>query len=141
MSKSSLYKHFETSKSLTTTGAAFTLPKNDDGTVPTLQIARAHTSNQLHAKAVAKVYTPEVMQTLEQLSEDEALSMEIEVFVTGCLMGWKNVLDRDGEVLEFNQANARELLFDLPELFQSVRAYSHRLSNYLKTAEEKAIKN
>jgi len=141
MSKSSLYKHFETSKALTTTGATFTLPKNDDGTVPTLVIARAHNSNQLHAKAVAKVYTPEVMADIDKLSEDEALMMEIEVFVSGCLIGWTNVLDRDGEVLEFNADHARELFFDLPELFTAVRGFANRMSNYLKTAEDKAIKN
>lgn len=141
MSKSSLYKHFETSKKLVDTGAAFTLPKNDDGTVPTLQIARAHTSNQLHAKAVAKVYTPEVMERVGDMDDAEAQSLEVEVFVTGCLMGWSNIYDRDGEVLEFNAANARELFYDLPELFLGARGFAHRLANYLKSAEDKAVKN
>lgn len=138
---SSLYRMFETSPTLIGQGAPYRLPKNDDGTTPTFHIARAHSSNQLFAKVVAEVYTPEINERVSEMTEEEARDLELEVFVRANLIGWENVLTREGEPLKFSAANAKALFADLPELFDLCRQFSYRLSNYLKTAEEKAVKN
>lgn len=137
----SLYKRFETSKKLATEGAPLHFPKNDNGTVPTLFIARAHSSNQLHAAAVKDVYTPEVIKGLENMPDDDVAQMTIEVFLRGSLMGWENIEDRDGAPLEFSKENARQFFTDLPEVFEIAQRFATNLSNYLKVAEDNAVKN
>lgn len=138
---SSLFKAFETSKDLISKGAPLKLPKNADGTIPVMHIARAHSSNQLYAKAVADVYTPEINERLSDLDEDEARGLEIEVVLASNLIGWENIHGRDDKPLEFNAENARQLFTELPELFDIVRRFSYQMSNYLKSAEDKAVKN
>lgn len=133
----SLYKRYETSTKLSTKGAPVKFEKNEDGSVPTFFIARAHTSNQLFAKAVADHYP----DGADNLGEEEMKDKNLAVFLDGNLIGWENVLDREGTPMEFTRANAEQLLRDLPELLTVLHFNAHNLSNFLKAAEEKAVKN
>lgn len=133
----SLYRRYETSEKLSTKGAPVKFEANEDGTIPTFFIARSHTSNQLFAKAVAEHYP----NGSDGMSEEELTQRNLSVFLDGNLIGWKNVQGRDGKPLAFNKENARTLLTDLPEVATRLRIAASDLSNYLKTAEEKAVKN
>lgn len=137
----SMYKRYQPSKKLTEKGAPLRFPANEDGTVPTLILARAHVSNQLHAAAVARFYTPEVMKAMDEMPEEEAMDLAIEVLLAGSLMGWENITGEDDEPLEFNHDNAVKLFKDLPDVFTSAQMFVRNMNNYLKSAEENAVKN
>lgn len=133
----SLYKRYETSPKLSSKGAPIKFEANEDGTIPTFFIARSHNSNQLFAKAVSVHYA----KGTENMSEEELVEANLNIFLEGTLMGWENVLDRNDKPLPFTKANAHELLTDLPDIYERLRMQSHTLANYLKSAEEKAVKN
>lgn len=133
----SLYKHYETSTKLSTKGAPVKFEANEDGTIPTFFIARSHNSNQLFAKAVASHYA----KGTDNMSEEELTEANLNIFLEGNLMGWENVLDRKDKPMPFSKENATTLLSDLPDVYQRLRIASNELANYLKTAEEKAVKN
>lgn len=140
-----LYKSFELSSSLTETGAKCSFPEaiNEDGSIPAITVARSHSSNQLFMKAVATVYTPEFNTRLAAgtLDDKEAADANLEVMLQGTVMGWENIQDRDGAPLPFTRENAKRVLTDLPEVVQRIRVFSAELSNYLKSAEDAAVKN
>lgn len=140
-----LYKSFELSSHLTETGAKCSFPEavNEDGTIPAIIVARSHSSNQLFMKAVAAVYTPEFNKRLANgdLSDSEAADANLEVMLQGTVMGWENIYDRDGAPLMFTRENAKRVLSDLPEVVSRLRVFSAELNNYLKSAEDAAVKN
>lgn len=133
----SLYKHYETSTKLSTKGTPVKFEANEDGSIPTFFIARSHNSNQLFAKAVSTNYA----KGTDNMTEEELVEANLNIFLEGNLMGWENVLDRKDKTLPFSKENAVTLLTDLPDVYQRLRIESNQLANYLKTAEEKAVKN
>lgn len=133
----SLYARYETSNKLSIKGAPVKFPANEDGSFPTFFIARAHSSNQLFAKACKSNYE----KGIPNMSEEELLEANLAIFLDANLIGWENILDRKGKVLPFSKENAKTLLTDLPEVFEKLQREASELSNYLKSAEEKAVKN
>lgn len=140
-----LYKAFETSKHLTETGAKcqFHEAANEDGTIPTFIVARSHNSNQLFTRAVAEIYTPEFNKRMaaNALEEGELEAANTKVMIQGNIIGWENIQDRDGSPLPFTRENLTRVLSDLPELVDRIRAFSANMANYLKAAEDEAVKN
>ena len=65
----------------------------------------------------------------------------IKVMSETLILGWDNVIGRDGEELEFTVENCSQLLRDLPELRDVLWAEANKVANYISMDREDAVKN
>lgn len=137
----SLYKKFETSKKLSEQGARLEFSANEDGTIPTFIIARAHMGNQRYAKVISEVFPTDIAVKLNKMEKAEVDKLELTAFVRANLLGWENILGRDEQPLDFNEDNALALFTDLPEVYGACYNFARDINNYLKVNEEASVKN
>lgn len=141
--KSGLHKQFKTDKKAEKDGIAVRFDPNDDKTVPTFYVARMGGANETEwLKARARVWAPhreaEVLQTL---SEDTKYQLARQSFVEGCLRGWENVQDEDGNPIPYSAPAAVKLFEELPDVFVELQNRALSLSAYLVVNVEASAKN
>jgi hypothetical protein len=119
----SLKKKFKTDATAANDGVWFDYPNqpNEDGTVPGFKMARKGSQNKAYSLAMrefTKAHTnAEGEFDTDHVSEEEGEAAELEVFVKGLLIEWRNFQpEDDGNVLEFNEDNARAIFGD-PDWF------------------------
>ena len=67
--------------------------------------------------------------TAAQLSE--VRRQDITLFVEFIVKGWRNVVDKEGNPVEFNAQECQEFLFAIPEdMFDELRAFCLDISNF-----------
>ena len=142
--KSGLIRAFQTDKSAETEGKAIVLPgtENEDGTQPTFYVARAHKRNRLYQKQVSRLFKDhqEEMRlgTMDDVVAEEKMT---EAFLLGCVKGWDNVQDENGDVMPFSIENARVVFDALPELLEALQDKSTNLETYRMATREDSAKN
>lgn len=119
----SLKKKFKTDAALANDGVWFDYPAqpNEDGTVPGFKLARKGSQNKAYTKAMrefTQAHTDEEGNyDTDNLTEEDAEAVELNVFVDGLLMEWRNFQpEDDGNVLEYSKDAAREIFGD-PDWF------------------------
>lgn len=108
----------------------------------TITIHRAGGSNAKYATALkdkARPYSKLIAAGM--LDEAVASKMLVEAFAEAVVVGWKNVVDRDGKPLEFSVENCVKLFTDLPDLYADVRAQAEDFKNFQADNEEAERKN
>jgi hypothetical protein len=85
------------------------------------ELARAGGSNTRYVKALEAKSRPYRRQIKEdRLAPDVANKMLIETFAETIVLGWTGIEDKDGPV-QFSVDNCRQLLTELPDLFEELR--------------------
>lgn len=127
----SVYKNYSTDKVKEVQGAPLELEPNDNGTVPTFYLARSAKSNPDWSKAfdaATKEFKAKIR--LKQMTNDDWEKVGKQVFLNSVLKGWQHVEGPDGSVLEYNAANAKQLIDDLPELYERLNEFAGDVQNY-----------
>lgn len=117
-------------------------------TVPGFKIARKSNHNTEYAKAMREVTksvnTDEGVKSYEDLTEEQAEAVELDIFVTTLLMGWRNFQPiTDGENMPFTEDNARKIFGDIDwrDLRSTLSIRSGQATNYAYNKEEVEVKN
>lgn len=67
---------------------------------------------------------------------NEARKIDRELYPKSVVIGWRGVLDRSGEPVDFSQGNCHEYLVALPDhIFDGIRAFCLDASNFTNTEE------
>ena len=81
-------------------------------------LARAGGSNDAFTNALSVVMRPHARRLkLGRVKAKEANELAMGPFVDHVLLGWKNVVLKDGSVLPYSKDNAKQLLTDIPDLY------------------------
>ena len=145
----SLRKTYAVDKDKIANGVPFELGVNEDGSRPTMYIARAGQQNQRYRKSMEAAYKPYKFQLDHGTMDNEvAQGILLTVFCKSCITGWTNVLlsdvtgnPEDTGFADFTPENAEKLLGDLPDLFEEVVAFANSVENYRAEELDNAAKN
>jgi len=116
---------------------------NKDGTTPGFLLARASQSNPKFAKAAEQV-GKKLKRKIENdlVSNDEAKSINMALFLDTVLLDWRNVqLEDDGVNFPFTRGNADALFLELPDLYEILDTEAKRASNFRDAEVEDDAKN
>ncbi len=138
----SLFKQYETDLSAEETGVWAGLGANEDKTEIEILIARSGTANKSYTKAIRKALKPYSRQIEMNLLADElAETIYLKVFAKHCVLGWKNVRDRDGKDIKFSTEAVISILTELPELYAEVTKLSKSALIFKKDSLDVDAKN
>lgn len=138
----SLYKMFKTDTVKENDGVPIRYSPDENGDVPTFYIARQGKTNKAYASALEKLFKPYQREiTLGALGNKKAEQIVQTAFIRGVLKGWENVKGPSGEMLEFNEDNARKLFLDLPDLYEDLTTQANNLANFAVEDLETAAGN
>lgn len=127
----SLFKTFKTDTKKENDGIPIKYDSNEDGTVPTFLVARQAKSNKKFAKTMRELSAPYKDQMDRgTLPEEVGEKLMRKAFVKGCLRGWENIQNEDGEAMPFSEEAAIDLFSQLPELFDDLQSQATELANY-----------
>jgi len=133
----SLYGMFKTNRDYETEGVWIEYGKDTR-----IKIARAGGSNKTYLAAVNKMNAEYKHQIANELLEEEvAEKLLLDVFVNTVILDWEGVSDEDGNPLEFNKENVRQVMGDLPDLFRDIQRMAGTLAIFRAEALEKEAKN
>lgn len=106
------------------------------------KIARAGGQNDDFIRAAAKRFKP-FQAAIANGSMPKQLSKDIlvELYTDHIVKGWENVYGRDKAPLEFNKANVKHLLSDLPDLLVALQSAALELANFQEANREAAAGN
>ena len=69
--------------------------------------------------------------------EDKAAALMAQAIAETIILDWENVADRNGDMMEYSPARAKQLLIDLPDLRQIIMEEASKASNFIaKEVEE-----
>jgi predicted nuclease of predicted toxin-antitoxin system len=71
-----------------------------------------------------------------RMSEDQSNNLMIECVSQTILVGWKEITDVTGEKFEYSHANAKSLLTDDKDVYDSIIVFSENIDNYLTSSDE-----
>lgn len=138
----SIFNTFAIDANKESNGVPITFDPNKDGTIPTFYVARQSRGNKRFQKAVRQVQKPYTRQiAAKKLSDDVAEVLVKEAFIKGCLIGWSNIKDQDGNEIPFNEQAANELFDKLPDLLDVLMEESTNNANYQAEELENDLKN
>lgn len=138
----SLFKQFATDKKKEVDGVEVAYGENEDGTVPTFIISRMGSSNKKYNKAIETVTRPyRRLIDMNLMPNDQAEKMLQKVFVDIILLGWKNIQDETGKIIDFNHDNALKLFEDLPDLYGDLKAAAQTAALFRSEALDEEAKN
>lgn len=122
---SGLYSQFETNKDFEKDG--INLEYVDGDTKITFKIARAGGANKNFQKALER-RTRKLKRAIQMdtLPREQADAIMRETYAESVVLGWDNVTDKAGDVLEFNTDNCIKLFNDLPDLFLDIQEQANR---------------
>jgi hypothetical protein len=64
------------------------------------------------------------------LPDEVAEDLQMEVYFETVVTGWEGVTDREGNALEYNLANFKKVMRDLPDLWSTLREEADNLKNF-----------
>lgn len=112
----SLKKKFKTDTSAANEGVWFDFDDvpNADGTVPGFKLARKTGQNKAYSRAMREFTkehtTEEGVADFNDLSEDEAEAVELDVFASALLSDWRNFQpEDDGKVLPYSPEAVKKI--------------------------------
>lgn len=138
----SLYKQFETEENLEKTGVRITYGLNAKGKEIAILVGRAGGKNEAFQRVADAVYKP-FRRQIQNETIDRVKMRELTyiIYARAVVKGWENVDDKDGNPMEFNEANVVKLFNDLPALFDDVQGTADSLTVYRTEALELEAKN
>jgi len=130
-----LYGMFETNPDKEK-GGVWVYPVGEGADAPAFKVARAGGANrkfmdiqtaklrpyQRLITAQSKSMSPELQETVMKAVR--------EAFAKTCMVDWKNVTDKKGVAIPFNEENAEKLLTELPALYEELLSAAQNLSSY-----------
>lgn len=145
----SLTRNFKMNADTVNKGVAVTFPANDDGTIPTIYVARMHASNQRYQKAVTAALKPYQFEIQhDKLSNEKAEELMRGVFARTVVTGWKHVLSADvhgdGKLKgfeDFSAKSAETLFVNLPELYELLQTKAKDANAFLAVQDEAVAGN
>lgn len=138
----SLFAQFAINKFKEADGVEITYGENSDGTTPTFILCRMGKSNRKYAKAMEVATRPYRRQLeLGTLSNAIAEKLTMEVFVETVLVGWSDVQNEDGDLMDFSKENAIGLMTALPELYDDLQEKAKSVALFRDESREEDAKN
>lgn len=103
--------------------------------VAKFRIRRAGGSNREFATALAAKLRPH-RRAIDAgtLSDEVAKDIQMEVYFKTVIIGWEGVTDRSGSPLEYNFDNFRQVMVDLPDLWDTLRDEANNMKNFQAAA-------
>lgn len=138
----SLYKQFQTDKTVEKEGIVLNYGKNSKGEDIEIRIARAGGANVQYAKlleAKTKPYRRQIQN--ETLDNEVAEKITKEVYAKAVVLGWTGVEDENGKELEFSFENCMKLFDDLPDLWTDIQQQSTKAALFRADILEQDAKN
>lgn len=142
----SLRKNLKTDTSAATEGVWFELAKypNEDGTVPAFRVSRQSvTTNPRFAEAMQDIGGRELGADAK-LSPEEAMKLDVDVFVNGILTDWRDFEpDEEGVKVAYSKEAALRVFSDpgWSDLKSMLVNKSGNASNYSMLQRDLAAKN
>lgn len=138
----SIFEQFETNKEAEKKGVAIEYSANKDGTIPTFFVSRMSRTNKNYLKSLernTKAHRRAI--ELETIKPEQAEQINMQVFVDSILLGWENIKDKDGEVIQFTKENAKSLFERLPDLYDDLNEKAKKASTFRDEQVEEEAKN
>ena len=103
-------------------------------------IAKSGTAR--HVKIQADVFDPvKHLMNLPSFKDDDRKKLYAEVVAKSLLVGWRDMVDDDGNEIPYSVEAAQEMVLEIPELLEFVTQFSINHANYrAQTVEETAKK-
>lgn len=137
-----LFKTFTTNQEREVQGTEVKYEANPDGTMPTFVIARKGGANKRYTRAMEREYKPyQRLLAAEKCPPETIEKCNLNIFLSSILLGWSNVQNEDGSVIEFNAENARKIMTMLPDLFTDLWYKADQASMFQDDYLENATKN
>lgn len=107
-----------------------------------IRIARAGGANKAYAKALMKHLKPyrKAIQA-GTIDPKKQQALMAEVYAESVILGWANVTDAEGNVMEYTRENVVKLLTDLPELFNQIISDAENFRLFKEVEAEEIAKN
>ena len=138
----SLYQQNQTSPEKEKEGVPLHYGLNSRGEEIIFQIAREGGRNSVYNKLAEVTFKPVRRQiqhgTIDPVQLDKMLA---EVYSKAVVKGWVGVEDENNNPLEFNEANCRKILTDLPVVFDAIKECARDFSQYLMEQLDEDVKN
>lgn len=109
----------------------------DYGEAGKIIIHRAGGSNQRYKNYAAAKLKPYQRQ-IQAKTMDEAVTRAVmaDVYAKTVIVGWEEVRGRDGELLPFTPENVKQVLIDLPDLFDDIQTAANDASLFREANNE-----
>jgi hypothetical protein len=121
----SLYDAFGTVKKYEAEGVTL------DFGVAKFRVRRAGGSNrQFMTTLAAKLRPHRRAIDAGTLPDDVAKEMQMEVYFETVVVGWEDVTDEAGNVLEYSLVNFKKVMTDLPDLWDTLRTEADNMKNF-----------
>jgi len=139
---SGLYRQFKTNKDKDLGGVPVTFSANEDGTIPTFFLRRMGSGNSLYDAELARITKPFATEIQKgTLSNEQSKNLTDTLFVRAIIAGWEHVQDEEGKEIKYNEANALNLITQLPLLYDELKAAATNVSKFQDEAKEAILKN
>lgn len=107
-----------------------------------IHIVRAGGSNKKFAQTLQRKMKPYRRQVeTDTMADGIAEKLLAEAYAETVILGWKNVKDREGKIMECTRENVVKLLLDLPELFKDIQTQANNVSLFRSEEKEADVKN
>lgn len=138
----SLYKKFETDRSLETKGIILDYGPNSKGKNIEIRVARAGGANDAYLKRLEAKAKPHRRQIQHETMDRVQIEMMVkEVYAETVVLGWENVEDRDGNPMDFSKDNVLKLFADLPDLYHDIQEQAQSAALFRVGVRELDAKN
>ena len=119
------YSQFKTNRELETKGVILQIGDSD------FHVRRAGGGNRAYSTTFAEKTKPFQRQiSLGTLPDEKALDIMLETYWDSVMLGWSNVTDEEGNVLEYTKENFKKVMTDLPELWNALRDEAGEARNF-----------
>jgi hypothetical protein len=134
----SFYETFGTDKDLES-GKGVDLDYGKDGIIT---IHRAGGSNRKYAQVASAKLKPYSRQIYNKTVDQDVIERVMaEIYAEAVIIGWKDVVGKDGKMLKFTTENVVNLLLNVPELFSDIQKASDDVAIFRKQEMEEDAKN
>jgi hypothetical protein len=127
----SIYKVFKTSEQAENEGQWFDYGPGPSGENQRFCLARMGRSNKKYTGAIQRMQT-EYGRQLDSgtLADSVAHEVLLHIFCTTILVNWTGICDENDEALPYSVENAKQLLTDLPDLYQELQSLAQSREHY-----------
>ena len=138
----SLYKSSQTDPNKEKNGVPLEYGLNSKKEPITFTVAREGGQNVQYQKVAEHIFKPFRRQIQHnQIDPDVLEDLLAQVYSKCVVKGWHGVEDEYDEPLEFNEANVKKLLTDLPVVFDAIKEVARDYNQFLLESLEEDAKN
>lgn len=138
----SLYKSSQTDPNKEKDGVPLEYGLNSKKEPITFTVAREGGRNVQYQKVAEHIFKPFRRQIQHgQIDPDVLEDLLAQVYAKSVVKGWNGVEDEHDEPLEFNEANVKKLLTDLPVVFDAIKEVARDYNQFLLESLEEDAKN